>query len=132
MPTVPSYPVNSSMHCWNVYKSHDVVYHWTTLCFRYVEIELGPHGHHIVLFLDGVRNAVAKLLPIQYDAVIGESRLSVFWSWRVSSLTPMEVSTWSPAFVNFIDVTRLSILNVLVTKFLTNATHVQWQLFGLV
>ena len=41
-------------------------------------IELGPHGHHIVLFLDGVRNAVAKLLPIQYDAVIGESRLRVF------------------------------------------------------
>ena len=40
--------------------------------FRYIEIELGPHGHHIVLLLDGVRNAVAKLLPIQYEATIGE------------------------------------------------------------
>jgi hypothetical protein len=40
---------------------------------RYIEIELGPHGHHLVLLLDGVRNAVAKLLPIKYNAAIGKS-----------------------------------------------------------
>ncbi len=43
------------------------------LQFRYIEIELGPYGHHIVLLLDGVSNAIAKLLPIQYDATIGEN-----------------------------------------------------------
>ena len=40
--------------------------------FRYIEIELGPYGHHIILLLDGVRNAIAKLLPIQYEATIGK------------------------------------------------------------
>jgi len=30
---------------------------------HYTEIELGPHGHHLVLQLQGVRNCVAKLLP---------------------------------------------------------------------
>lgn len=37
---------------------------------RYTEIELGPHGHHLVLQLAGVRNRVAELLPIHHRAEI--------------------------------------------------------------
>jgi hypothetical protein len=51
----------------------------------YIEIELGPHGHHIILFLDGNRNAVAKLLPIQYEATIGNLQFNKSSNNRFSS-----------------------------------------------
>lgn len=41
---------------------------------RYTEIELGPHGHHLVLRLDGVRRPVETLLPIEYQARIRGDR----------------------------------------------------------
>lgn len=31
---------------------------------RYLEVELGPHGHHLVLTLHGVRKVVASALPM--------------------------------------------------------------------
>lgn len=34
---------------------------------RYTEIELGPHGHHLVLQLDGVRRVVRARIPIAYE-----------------------------------------------------------------
>jgi hypothetical protein len=34
---------------------------------HYLEIELGPHGHYLVLELSGVRKAVRRGLPIQYS-----------------------------------------------------------------
>jgi len=37
---------------------------------RYVELELGPHGHHLALRLHGVRNVVARDLPLRYRARI--------------------------------------------------------------
>jgi hypothetical protein len=40
----------------------------------YAEIELGPHGHHLVLQLVGVRNIVARELPIRFDAAIAGGR----------------------------------------------------------
>lgn len=36
----------------------------------YTELELGPHGHHLVLRLDGVRSVVEKALPLVFDAQI--------------------------------------------------------------
>jgi len=41
---------------------------------QYVEVELGPYGHHIVLLLDGVRNAVKTMLPMPYTATIKGDR----------------------------------------------------------
>ncbi|MEZ4235586.1 MAG: hypothetical protein R3F59_05360 [Myxococcota bacterium] len=35
---------------------------------RYTEIELSPHGHHLVLQLEGVRNIVAEQLPLRWVA----------------------------------------------------------------
>lgn len=37
---------------------------------RYLEVELSPHGHHLVIELAGVRRAVRSLLPISYVARI--------------------------------------------------------------
>ncbi|MCB9760880.1 MAG: hypothetical protein H6739_13665 [Alphaproteobacteria bacterium] len=34
----------------------------------YVEVELGPHGHHLVLTLAGVRSPTARALPLDYTA----------------------------------------------------------------
>jgi hypothetical protein len=40
---------------------------------NYVEIELGPHGHHLVLMLEGRRRIVEQHLPIDYSAeIIGD------------------------------------------------------------
>lgn len=35
---------------------------------RYLEIELGPHGHHLALRLDGVRNIVDPAVPLEFTA----------------------------------------------------------------
>lgn len=32
---------------------------------RYTELELGPHGHHLLLRLEGRRNVVERLLPVE-------------------------------------------------------------------
>ena len=37
---------------------------------HYLEIELSPHGHYLVLELKGVRQVVRSLLPIRYTARI--------------------------------------------------------------
>lgn len=41
---------------------------------RYTEIELGPHGHHLGLRLDGVRRVVARGLPIEHAPRIAGGR----------------------------------------------------------
>lgn len=43
---------------------------------RYLELELGPHGHHLVIVLYGVRTPVQQLLPIDYQARIMGTRHS--------------------------------------------------------
>lgn len=43
---------------------------------RYTEIELSPHGHHLVLELAGERNIVRRLLPLEYRAVVDGKRWS--------------------------------------------------------
>jgi len=40
----------------------------------YTEIELGPHGHQLVLRLRGVRQVVGRLLPLEYETVIESAR----------------------------------------------------------
>jgi hypothetical protein len=50
---------------------------------RYLEIELGPHGHHLVLQLHGRRNVTAKGLPIRYETEILGQR------WRGAALVPL-------------------------------------------
>ena len=41
---------------------------------RYTEIELSPHGHHLVLRLDGVRRPVQAGLPLDFSARLSGDR----------------------------------------------------------
>ena len=41
---------------------------------HYTEIEVGPHGHHLVLQLDGPRSIVCKEIPMQWNSSIEDSR----------------------------------------------------------
>lgn len=45
---------------------------------HYVELELGPHGHHLLLRLHGRRNIVERQLPLDFVARIEGGR----WSGR--------------------------------------------------
>ena len=52
---------------------------------RYTEIELGPHGHHLVLMLEGERNAVHQGTLLDYaverqaDRWTGVARVPLGW-----------------------------------------------------
>jgi hypothetical protein len=45
---------------------------------RYLEIELGPGGHHLVLLLGGVRKVVQEQLPLDFHVQHANGR----WSGR--------------------------------------------------
>ena len=61
---------------------------------RYTEIEMGPHGHYLVLQLAGRRNAVRRCLPMDYASQIDGIR----WEGRAS--IPRELLPPSPAHIN--------------------------------
>jgi len=75
----PSEPAGSTWRLWN----HEVVEVFVLgLGQRYLEVEVGPHGHYIVLQLDGPRNAVATHLPLVVHARIDGPR------WTAQALIP--------------------------------------------
>ena len=39
---------------------------------QYLEIEVGPHGHHLVLLLKGRKKIIKECLPIKWDVKIGK------------------------------------------------------------
>ena len=41
---------------------------------KYLEVEFGPHGHHLALRLEGVRHAVERAMPMPYTARIEGAR----------------------------------------------------------
>jgi len=41
---------------------------------QYVELEFGAHGEHLVLFLNGRRNDIMKMLPLNYTASIDQKK----------------------------------------------------------
>ncbi|GAB1601412.1 UPF0462 protein C4orf33 homolog isoform X3 [Argonauta hians] len=49
---------------------------------QYLEVELGPHGQHLVLMLNGYRNMVTQQLPLQIITEIKNSR------WRGVAYIP--------------------------------------------
>jgi hypothetical protein len=53
----------------------------------YLEVELGPHGHHLALELRGARNPVRSRLPLRYEATIQDRR------WQGVALMPR---SWLP------------------------------------
>jgi hypothetical protein len=61
---------------------------------HYLEIELGPHGHHLVLQLEGVRNAVARTLPMHYTVSRRGTR------WRGEAVLPWNLLPRGPHRMN--------------------------------
>jgi len=51
----------------------------------YTEVELGPHGHHLVLRLDGVRRVRDQLHPLDFTATISGDR------WTGRAAVPLEL-----------------------------------------
>ena len=43
---------------------------------HYLEVEVGPHGQHLVLLLNGRKNIIKECLPLQWDVTIGSVVLS--------------------------------------------------------
>ncbi|XP_025084976.1 UPF0462 protein C4orf33 homolog isoform X2 [Pomacea canaliculata] len=58
---------------------------------QYVEVELCPHGQHLVLLLNGRRNIVKDMLPLDFKAETQETE------WRGSAVVP---SAYFPPGVN--------------------------------
>ncbi len=60
----------------------------------YTEVELSPHGHHLVLRLAGVRDVVEKELPLGFEASISGDR------WRGTAWLPRAYLPPAPWKVN--------------------------------
>ncbi len=54
---------------------------------RYTEIELGPHGHHLVLQLEGRRKVVRRKLPLTWQPRIEGARWTGL-AWLERALLP--------------------------------------------
>lgn len=54
---------------------------------RYLELEFGPHGHHLALRLEGVRQPVESAMPLEYTAERHNGR------WRGVARVP---AAWLP------------------------------------
>ncbi len=62
----------------------------------YTELELGPHGHHLLLRLAGRRNVVERMLPV--DARWGDRGAD--GRWRVDAVLPAAVLPPRPWRIN--------------------------------
>ncbi|KAG8592762.1 hypothetical protein GDO81_000618 [Engystomops pustulosus] len=51
---------------------------------QYLEVEVGPHGHHLVLLLSQRRNIWKECLPLSFQASITEK------TWKGRALIPWE------------------------------------------
>lgn len=60
----------------------------------YTEIEIGPHGHHLVLQLDGVRSIAARELPLSLTVDTRDGR------WRATAALDAALLPAGPHRVN--------------------------------
>lgn len=63
---------------------------------RYLEIELSPHGHHLVLRFEGVRNVVGQGMDLEYRARIDRAA----GRWTGEALLPNDWLPPGPLRVN--------------------------------
>ncbi len=66
---------------------------------HYLELELGPHGHHLVLELQGVRRIVRSKLAIEYhaerDAAAGRFRSRAVVPWALLPAQACRVNAYA-------------------------------------
>ena len=47
---------------------------------HYLEVELSPHGQHLVLLLHGKKNIIQDRLPLKYDVEIGKTNTTYYYT----------------------------------------------------
>jgi len=52
---------------------------------RYLEVELSPHGQHLLLFLNGIHNCIKAKLPLQFEVEAGKEESK---EWKGSAFIP--------------------------------------------
>ena len=70
-PQAPSTPVGPTDQLWEHEVVEIFIYGENE---HYLEIELAPSGHHLVLQLRGIRNVIASKLPLDFTATIHGDR----------------------------------------------------------
>merc|ERR1719270_231905 len=53
---------------------------------QYIELEFGPFGEHLLLLLNGRRNDIAKMLPVNYGAFIDREKKR----WQGHAIIPAD------------------------------------------
>lgn len=71
--------------CWELWEYEVVELFVVGATDRYTEVELSPHGHHLLLRLEGIRHVVEKMLPLDFRAQIVGAR------WQGIALLPWDV-----------------------------------------
>jgi hypothetical protein len=67
---------------------------------EYLEIELGPHGHFLVLQLRGIRHVVQSQLPIEYRVRIEPPTLARGARYQGRALIPLAYLPPQPSRIN--------------------------------
>ena len=67
-------PSNPPGSCWKLWEHEVVELFVLGEDDQYLEVELGPHGHHLVLRLHGVRNIIEQQLPLDYRVTHSQGR----------------------------------------------------------
>merc|ERR1719150_2960909 len=63
---------------------------------QYLELEFGPHGQHLMLILNGNRNAIKHSLPLEYSAKIDLEKKTWTGTARVpAAYFPPDVNKWN-------------------------------------
>ncbi len=87
----PSGPPGATDRLWE----HEVVEVFIAGAGReYIEIELGPHGHHLVIQLQDIRQPSASLIPIRYQATPRAPR------WTGQAVIPLCLLPGGPHRIN--------------------------------
>ncbi len=85
----PEHPVGSTPRLWE----HEVVELFVAgPGDAYLEIELGPHGHHLALWLEGVRRPTRVGLAVRY-AVSRQAQRWAGWA-QLDPSTPLPARPW--------------------------------------
>ena len=87
-------PTTSAGPCWGLWEHEVVELFVLGRDQSYLEVELGPYGHHLVLKLRGRRNVVARELPMDYRVRREGER------WRGRAVLPREWLPTGPHAVN--------------------------------
>ena len=87
-------PKSSSKSVWGLWEYEVVEVFFVGEDGQYLEAEFGPHGHHLLLWLNAPRTVAKKHLPVQFTAKIHNRR----WQGTAKisrSILPSKIQKWN-------------------------------------